>query len=326
MDYMNTKLEIFNKIKAYKDIIILRHSRPDGDCMGSSLGLREILKTSFPDKNIYSIGRDNSMFLNFLGSEDDDVDEEVYQRALVLVLDTATRDRIDNDKYHLANELIKIDHHIAVENYGTINYIREDFPATASIIMDFYSEFKDELKLTKQAAKYLYVGLVTDTGRFKYRGVNSHVMRLGADMLDAELDLEDIYAHLYIKSAASFKLQGYILNNFKTTENGVSYFFVTKKIQKKFKITPEDASSLVNVLDSIRGNLIWIFFIELEKGIRVRLRSRFVAVDHIANNYRGGGHKQAAGATLYHKKEIKHLLKEADLVLKEFKEKNKEVF
>ena len=326
MEHDLKKQEILNKIKEYENIIIVRHLRPDGDCMGSSLGLREILRLSFPNKNILSIGNDKSEYLSFLGEEDQDVDDDLYKKSLIIVVDTATSDRIDNKKYLLGKEIIKIDHHIAVENYGHINYVREDLPATALIIIDFYSTFKDELKIDKHSARYLYVGLITDTGRFRYRGVNATVLRLAAEILETDIDLENIYAHLYIKDPNAFKLQGYILNNFKVTKHGVTYFIVTKRILKKFNLSKEDASALINTLDSFRGNLIWIFFIIADDSIRVRLRSRFVAIDKLANKYRGGGHKQAAGATLYRKKEIKALLKDADELLKEFKLQNEEAF
>lgn len=327
MDNLQIKREILNKIKAYNSIIIVRHIKPDGDCMGSSLGLREILRASFPDKKVYSIGKMKSSYLEFIGSEDAEVSEDVYKESLVIIVDTATKDRIDNKYVDFAKETIKIDHHLPVEDYGDINYVRVDLPATSAIITDFYLSFKDELVLNPFAAKALFVGMVTDTGRFKYRGVTGNVMRYVGTLMDQEIDIEQIYAHLYIKSKEELKLQGYIFRKFKTTPNGVSYFYMSQRIQKKFGVSIEDASAMVNVLDGIKGNLIWIFFIEnKEKVIRVRMRSRFVSINEIAQKYNGGGHRQAAGATVYSKKEIKALLKEADQLLGEFKNNNQEVF
>jgi phosphoesterase RecJ-like protein len=97
---------------------------------------------------------------------------------------------------------------------------------------------------------------------------------------------------------------------------------------KEYNVTKDDAANLVNSLDSIKGSLIWVAFIEQddEVEIRVRLRSRFVAINDIARNYRGGGHLQAAGATLYSKDEMDSILNELDLLHKEFKENNKELF
>jgi phosphoesterase RecJ-like protein len=152
-------------------------------------------------------------------------------------------------------------------------------------------------------------------------------MRCGAELLDRNLDLENIYANLYIKSEAELHLQGYILNRFRSTHAGVSYFYMTRRTQKRFGVSLEDASVLVNVLDSIRGSLIWIFFIDQPDGtIRVRLRSRFAAVNDLAGRYRGGGHKQAAGATVYSKREMKKLLREADAILDTYKKANPGAF
>ncbi|MGD9605179.1 MAG: bifunctional oligoribonuclease/PAP phosphatase NrnA [Bacilli bacterium] len=323
---MNEKQQIFEAIKQFNDIIIVRHIRPDGDCIGSTLGLREILRASFPQKNIYSVGNDKSQYLAFIDTEDVIDLTDVFPSALVIVVDTATSDRIDNEGWKQAKQTIKIDHHVRVEDYANINYVREDLPATAAIITDLYETFKDELILTKQAAKYLYVGLVTDTGRFKYRGVSALVLHLASLLVATGIDIEEIYAHLYIKAKESFHLQGYILNHYKTTKNGVAYMFITKRLQKKFGVAIEEASALVNTLDSIHGHLIWIFFVQGNEKIRVRLRSRFVDINELAAKYGGGGHRQASGATLSKKSEIKKLIQEADDVIKHFKDNNPEVF
>lgn len=320
------KQAILDKIKEYDSIIILRHIKPDGDCLGASLGLREILRNSFPEKKIYSIGKMKSSYLDFLGSEDEDVSDDVYKESLIIVVDTATKDRIDNDKIDLGKENIKMDHHLAVDDYANINYVREDIPATCAIIVDFYATFKDELVLSKEASKYLYVGIVTDTGRFRYRGVSSSLMKLTSLLLDTGIDIEEIYTSLYIKSEEEMKLTAYIYKHFKVTPNGVAYFLMSKRVQNKFGVTNESASSLVNVLEGIKGSLIWIFFIQnREKIWRVRLRSRYVAVNEIAANFKGGGHLQASGATVENKKEMKELLKQADATLGEFKKNNQGV-
>ena len=322
-EYLEQKQQILEKIKANDSIIILRHIKPDGDCMGASLGLRQILRDSFPNKQIYSIGGMKSHYLDFLGNEDEDVSEETYKNSLIIIVDTATSDRIDNDKYMLGKEIIKIDHHIPVEDYGHINYVRVDFPATCAIITDFYDTFKGELVLTTEASRYLFTGIVTDTGRFRYRGVGSEVMRLTGELLNTGIDIEDIYSNLYIKEPEELRLISYVYKNFKVTENGVAYLLMSKRIQNKFKVTNEAASALVNVLEGIKGSLIWIFFIQNKDKIwRVRLRSRFIGVNEIASKYNGGGHMQASGATVNNKKEIKALLKDADEHLRVFKEQN----
>lgn len=323
-EYLIMKQKILQKIKEYNSIIILRHIKPDGDCLGASLGLREILRSSFSDKKIYSIGKMKSEYLEFLGSEDKELDENDYKDSLIIVVDTATKDRIDSEKFNIGKEIIKIDHHLAVDDYGIINYVREDLPATCAIIADFYYTFKDELVLTKEASRYLFVGIITDTGRFRYRGVNGELFTLTSELLNTGIDIEDIYSSLYIKTKEELRLTAYIYKHFHTTNNGVAYFLMSKRIQKKFGMTNEAASSLVNVLEGIKGSLIWIFFIQNKEKIwRVRLRSRFISINEIATKYKGGGHLQASGATVHNKKEIKQLLKDTDTLLGEFKRKSK---
>ena len=324
-EFLSLKQEILSEIEANDSIIIVRHMRPDGDCIGSSFGLRAILKASFPNKKIYSVGDEVPEYLRFLG-EEDKITEDIYKNSLIIVVDTATSKRVCDEYYTTGKKVIKMDHHIPVESYGDINYVREDFPACCQLIMDFYETFKDKLVLTKEAATCLYTGLITDTGRFRFRSVNGKTLRLAGNILDTDIDTEYIYTNLNTKSPESFKLQGYIYQNFNITENGVAYAFITKKIMKKFKATQEDASNLVNCMDSIKGSLIWILFVEYDSEIRVRLRSRYIPVVSIGEQFNGGGHANACGASLPNKKQIKELLTIADEKLKEFKESNKELF
>ena len=188
---LNTKGQIIEEIEKYDSIIIVRHLRPDGDCIGASFGLRDILIASYPNKKIYSVGDGVPEYLSFLGNEDI-VNDEEYEKSLVIVVDTATSKRIANEKYQNAKNIIKIDHHIAVEDYGNINYVREDYPACCQIIADLVFTSNDKLIMTQRAAKCLYTGLVTDTGRFRFRSVDSNTMRTAAGLLDKHIDTENI--------------------------------------------------------------------------------------------------------------------------------------
>lgn len=324
-DYLDMKKQILEEIEANDSIIIARHIRPDGDCIGSSFGLREILIASYPNKKIYSVGDGVPEYLSFLG-EEDTITEDIYAESLVIVVDTATSVRIANDLYQNAKKVIKIDHHIPVDDYGDINYVREDYPACCQIIVDLIHTFPERLMLSQRAAMCLYTGLVTDTGRFRYRSVNAETMICASTLLNTHIDTEHIYTHLNVKSPESFKLQGYMYQNFKLTENGVAYAYLSKKIIKKFDATVEDAANLVNCMDSIKGSLIWILFVEYDNEIRVRIRSRYLPVVTIGEKYKGGGHANACGATVENVKEMKLLLADADSLLKEFKNNNKELF
>ena len=316
--------KILQKIKEYNRIIIFRHFRPDGDAIGSTKGMREILRLSFPEKEIYLLNNDYSDYLEFLGGEDEPIADELYADALALVLDTGTEDRISNQKYKLCREICKIDHHIDHKPYGDYCWIEELKSSTCEMVTEFYYTFRDELKIDKTAATYLYTGMVTDSGRFRFRDVDGDTLRYAGMLLDLGIDTDTLYANLYIKSFEELKFQSHVYKKMKVTENGVAYVVIDKATQEKFGLTQEQASACVSFMESIRGSLIWIAFIENpeKKNIRVRLRSRFVTVSEIAENYRGGGHACAAGATLLKKKEIEQLLADCDARLKDFKESN----
>jgi len=321
---MNENMKIIlDKIKEYDKIIIFRHFRPDGDAIGSTKGMLGLLRLSFPEKKIYLLNSDYSEYLSFLGGEDEPLAEEEYKDALGIVMDTGTKSRVSNKKFTLCRELIKIDHHIPVDSYGDYEWVEENRSSTCEMVAAFYDAFKDELKMDKETATYIYTGMVTDSGRFRFREVSGETLRLAGIILDKGVDLEHVYAHLYLKEFETFKFEAYAHKKMKISENGVASLFVTKAMKKKFNLSNEQASASVSFMDSIKNALIWIAFIENGDGsIRVRLRSRFVTVSELAERYRGGGHACASGATVYSKAEAKQLLQEADQLLKEYKANN----
>ena len=314
---------ILAKIEEYGRIFLFRHIRMDGDCTGATKGLKEILKITYPEKEIYLIDEQKSDFLAFLGEDDAPVDDELYKDALAIVLDTATSDRISSKKYALCKEIIKIDHHIPVESYGDINWVEENRCSTCELVAHFYLTFKDTLKINADAAKYLFTGIVTDSGRFRFREVDGETMRIAGALLDIGIDLDTLYANLYMQSFDSLKYKAYIYKNMKITENGVSYFYVSNATQKRLGLTREEASAGISAIENIKDSLIWIAFIQNEdKTIRVRLRSRFVTVSEIGEKYHGGGHACASGATVYSMEELQSLVNDADARLKEYKANN----
>jgi len=322
---MNTEIKqaILDTIKAYDRIFLFRHIRMDGDCTGATKGLQAILSASFPEKEIYLLDNQTSDYLAFLGEDEKEADDEFYKGALAIVLDTATPDRISSRKFELCEKLIKIDHHLNVQPYGDICWVEEEASSCCQIITDFYDTFKDELVLTEKAALYLYTGMVTDSGRFRFRSVSGETLRLAGILLDRGIDTDTLYANLYLNEFDTLKFRAEVYHKMKITENGVAYIHVTEKMQKKYKLNPEEASAVVSALDSIKGSLIWIAFIDNgNKTTRVRLRSRFVAINSLAESYHGGGHAMACGATVYSKKEMNALIGDADKLLGEFKATN----
>lgn len=313
------KQQIFDKITQYDSIIICRHLRPDGDAVGSSMGLKHIITDSFPQKSVYVINDDRTDYINFLGDEDSDVDDETYKKSLCIVLDTATKDRIANKRIDLCKELIKIDHHIETTPYGNISWVEDWRSSLCELIVDFYNFFSEKLVLSSKAAECIYTGMVTDSGRFRF-DVQGDTMRRAGILLDKGVDTALLYARLYIKDFDYTVSRNEIQRKMKITKNGVAHFFITEKMREKYNLTVEEASNCVTLLEGIRGCLIWIAFIEYpDKTVRARLRSRFVPVNTLAEKYHGGGHAFASGATCKTKAEMKHLLEDADIILGEYK-------
>ena len=315
-------LTILNKIKEYNKIIIFRHFRPDGDAVGSTKGLQRILKLTYPEKTVLLINDDYSDYLEFLGGEDAPIGDEEYADALGIVCDTGTEKRVSNQKFSLCREVIKIDHHIPIETYGNYQWVEEERSSTCEMIAHFYDTFSDELKIDSEAATYIYAGMVTDSGRFRFRDVSSETMRLAGVMLQHNIDTDVLFANLYLKDFSEFKFEAYAHEKMQITDNGVAYLFVTKEMQEMFDLNKEQASASVSFMDSIKGSLIWIAFIENDDEIRVRLRSRFVQISDLAEQYHGGGHACAAGATVYSEDEMNELIAKADALLGEYRANN----
>lgn len=320
---LETMEKILQKIKEYDRILIFRHFRPDGDAVGSTKGLQEILRLTYPEKEILLVNDDYAKYLEFLGEEDGIIPDEKFADALGIAVDTGTMERLSSKKFPLCKETIKIDHHIDNNPYGDISWV-EDFRSSAcEMIVKFYDTFREELKINEKAAFYLYTGMVTDSGRFKYDGVTGETLRLAGILLDQKINTEWLFANLYLDEFDQLKFKSHVYEKMQITENGVAYIFIDKAMQEEFNLTLEDASASISYLDSIKGCLSWVAFIETgdEKGtIRVRMRSRFVPINTIAENYRGGGHAYASGATLYSVDEIDSLIKETDALIKEYKE------
>ena len=125
---MNTELmrNVLEKIKQYNKIVLSRHIRPDGDAVGSTLGLKRIINLTFPEKEALVINGDYSARTAFMGTEDEQRDDEYYSDALCVVLDTGTPDRISNPKYSLAKEVVVIDHHIQPKAFANTSWVESE--------------------------------------------------------------------------------------------------------------------------------------------------------------------------------------------------------
>ena len=311
--------EIYEKIAAAERILLFRHIRVDGDCVGATKGLKAAILATWPEKEVYIIDEEHSDYLSFLGEDDAAIDDELYRDALGIVIDVGNRERISNQKYALCREIIKIDHHIPRDAYGHINWVEENRSSACEMIVHLCHE--TGMTITHEAATCLYTGMVTDSGRFLYEGVNGETMRMAGLLLDKGVDTERLYAHLYLRELDGLKFKAHIYDNMHITENGVAYIHVTRQVQERFGLSFESACTAVSALSDIRGVLCWLAFIDTAEGdIRVRLRSRFMATNQIAEKYHGGGHACASGATVFSSEEMDALIHDADEAVREYKE------
>lgn len=306
-------------IEKYNRIIIHGHIRPDGDCIGSQYGLYYLIKDNYPDKEVYVTGT-TSDYVSFVGTPSL-VNEELFEGALSICVDCATQDRLSDGRCIQAKEFIKIDHHIPVDNYGNYQYVDTTAPACAQIITELFLANKDEWKLSKEAASALYVGILTDTGRYKFDSVNSRTFMAAATLVDAGVKLGEIDNQLSIETLQTLKLKGYVLSNFKMSENGFAYITLTREEIESFGVSDEDAAAQVSTISCIEGCPVWAIMLEYSKEeIRVRLRSRGPIINTLAEEYNGGGHAKASGASLASWDELEGFVTKADAIVKKYKE------
>jgi len=233
---------ILNKIKQYETIIIHGHKRPDGDCYGAQFGLKNIIANSFPNKKVYVVG-EKSDFVDFIGQMDVITDDK-YSNALSIVVDTAIEDRISDSRYTLGKEIIKIDHHIPVDDYGDLRWVDTSFPSCAQMIAYFYYKYKSELTLTKDGAVALYTGIVTDTGRFRFRGVSKLTHQLAGMLIEKGVDVEEIDHKLGKETLEMIALKGFVYSNF-ITAKGFVYLKMMRTVIEKYNVSDEQAASTV---------------------------------------------------------------------------------
>lgn len=287
--------DIIKKIEEYDTIIIHGHQHPDGDCLGSQIGLKDIIETTYSNKNAYVVGED-SEYLEFLGSTDK-VTDDLYKDALVIIVDLANSERCSDQRYKLAKFTCRIDHHVKVEEFCDLEYIDDTSPSCAEIIARIVFDYNH--KITLKGAKALYTGVVTDTGRFRFDSVKSKTHYTTAKLLEFGINPAEIDNFLSVDTVETLKLKGYVLSNFRVTEEGFAYIAMTRDVIEKYNVSDEQAANMVTLLGTLKGVLTWALFIEYaDKSLKIRIRSKGPKINDFASLYGGGGHPKAAGAKM----------------------------
>lgn len=315
---INIYRKIYKEIKKYPNIVIVRHIGADPDALGSQFALRELIKNKFPRKQVYAVGNPSNRF-KFMGTLDK-LDEEIdYDKTLLIVLDTPDIKRIDGVELNEFNNVIKIDHHPVVDCYAGIELIDENSSSTCQLILELI--FANRLSITEEMAKNLYIGIVSDTGRFMHNYTSQRTFELVNKMLKkTNLDFTSLYEPLYMRPLTEVRFQGYIYENMEVTDNGTAYINLTEDLLKEYGVDSASAGNIISELKCVNEILIWVFFSEDKKSnlVRANIRSRGPAINGIAAIYGGGGHKLASGARLVSWEQAKDLVSDLDELAKKY--------
>lgn len=310
--------KIYNLIKKYDNIVIARHVGPDPDALGSSIGLKEIIKNTFPEKKVYVVGCSTFKF-KYLGVLDK-LPEDT-SNMLLIVTDTPDLTRIDSA---IPNEFaysIKIDHHPFIEKTCSLEWIDETASSASQMIMEL--AFNTKLKISKSAAEKLFIGLVADTDRFLFSYTTPKTFDLVSKLIkETKIDFTKLYKNLYMRPIREIRFHGYLQDNMNVTENGFAYIKIDNKTLEEYNVDAATAGNMVNDFNYIENVEAWAVFSEDKNNNNIRgsIRSRGPIINEVASKYNGGGHKFASGVRLKNFEEVDKLIKDLDIVCKNYKE------
>lgn len=309
--------EILSAIQKYDRIIIHRHMRPDPDALGSQVGLAEVLRASFPQKEIYQVGGPVEG-LDYL-AEMQVVTDEMYQGSLVIVTDTANSPRISDQRYNLGDLLIKIDHHPNDEPYGDLVWVNTHASSCSEMIADLAFSFPDLLKMSNEAARLIYAGIVGDTGRFLYPATTSYTLEVAGKLLTYDFDAALLNRQLQQISLKVARLSGYVYENISSDKNGAAQVILPKERLDEFGVVDPETAAIVPLPGTIDEILAWAIFVHQPEGYyRVRLRSKGPVINTIAKRHHGGGHPLASGANARDLAEVQEIYQEIQELCREF--------
>lgn len=293
---MNRISNIYNAIKENDSIVIFGHILPDGDCYGSEIAMREIIKDNFPNKKVYAVGTGIPSLFNLL-SPTDEVDDNTIKNSLAFLIDMNDFSRSQDKRITLASKFVKLDHHVESTKFDYPRWVETDAIASCQMVAKFALHYK--LKLSSLASSCLYLGIVTDSGRFQYSPLTDELFNVVSKLIKFGANPKDIYQIIYQVDEKQLRYKGNMILNYKKSANGVAYFYAPKELYQKFDLTFEQISNQVNVLANIKGSPIWALFTEaLDGSVRVELRSTGYDVQKVAVQFGGGGHLCASGARL----------------------------
>ncbi|MEE0810979.1 DHH family phosphoesterase [Blautia sp.] len=295
--------KIANELKRINTVAIAGHVRPDGDCVGSCMGLYLYLKENYPDiaADVY-LEQPGAQF-SFLSCFEEI--KTVYQTGkvydLLITLDVSDKNRIGvaEEAYETAKKRVCIDHHISNRGLGDINEIRPDASSTCEVL---YTLLEEE-KVSKAVAEAIYTGMVHDTGVFQYSCTSPETMRIAAKLMEKGIPFTKIVEEsFYEKTYVQNQILGRCLMESILLMDGKCVIGVVKKKMMDFyHVEPKDLDGIVQQLRIIKGVEVAIFIYEVKpQEFKVSLRSKGkVNVNEVASYFGGGGHVLAAGCTFH---------------------------
>jgi phosphoesterase RecJ-like protein len=300
---------IIELIQKYDTIIIHRHNNPDGDALGSQIGLKHIIRDSFPNKTVYVVGDASRRYGFMEDSVMDEIADETYSGALAIILDTSAKALICDDRYTLAEATARIDHHLFCEEIAQVEVTDSSYESCCGLVTALAMEAG--LTVSPLAAKSLYTGMITDSGRFRYDSTSAQTFRTAAFLMEREFSTADIYRNLYADDFSFIQLRARFVLKIQLTDKPVAYIYTTKEEAESYGVDNFTISrGMVNVMGEIRGVDIWVNFTETEEGVLCELRSNKYNINPIAKKYGGGGHAKASGATVKDRDEAMNMLQD----------------
>lgn len=305
------------EIKKYNRIIIHRHTNPDGDAIGSQVGLKHIIKENFPGKEVYAVGDSAGRYAFVEDSTPDEIPDEYYNGALAIVLDTSARSLISDGRYTLAARILRMDHHIFCEEIADVDIDEPSFESCCGLITALAKECG--LKLSPTAANALYTGMVTDSGRFRYDSTNARTFSLASFLMETGyIDTARLFRNLYSDDLSSAKLRASFVLKIKTTDCGTAYIYTDRNEMNSLGVDTFTVSrGMVGTMSDLKGIDSWANFTETDAGVLCELRSSKYNINPIAVKHGGGGHAKASGATLKDRNEAMQVIAELDNLAEE---------
>lgn len=293
-------------ITRHETITIFSHIYPDGDAIGSIIGLRELIKANYPTKKVYGIGAVIAPFSQIVGDLHE-VDDDTIKQSGALIIDVANGDRVFDQRFKLAKESFKLDHHVYVEKFTNDELVVTNRIATAEIIGEFM--IQEHYSISPLGATALLLGIITDSGRFMYDLTTTITFEVVANLMAFNADLKLINNVLSQRKIDGLKARGLFMLHYETYQ-GVIYIIVDNPTLKTFALEPNQGSMFVNTYAGIEGYHSWAtFLVDENGGVFVELRSTSRNVQKVATAFGGGGHLKASGCRLANMAMIDEVIK-----------------